>query len=81
MLNGFDGRFALRLRPHRGPARIEEASDDPDSLRLKGRAMIAEGRCQSVDLLSWNVELNDWIRMETLAPGSSGALWPERRLG
>jgi hypothetical protein len=70
-LGGYDGRFALRCWPHAttGGPPIDELSDDPEVLRVRGRALAAERAFGRLELAWWNFELNDWVRMETFEPG------------
>ncbi len=64
-LQGYDGRFGLRCWPADAEAAPEEiASDDEAGLRARAANMVRQGPFGRVELLAWNFELNDWIRME-----------------
>jgi hypothetical protein len=65
-LGGYDGRFGLRCWPGavgKGAPSVV-ASDDLAALRAKAESLVGAGACGRVELLAWNFELNDWVRME-----------------
>lgn len=69
-LGGYDGRFGLKCRRGPGgdgPTHLE-CSDDVASLRARAERLITAGDYGCIELLSWNFELNDWVRLETLEP-------------
>ena len=64
-LQGYNGRFGLRCWPADAlGGRVETASDDGAGLRARAAELVRQGTFRRVELLAWNFELNDWIRME-----------------
>jgi hypothetical protein len=70
-LKGYDAAYALRgWRDAGKPAAPEEiTAHDPEALRAKVDAFMAEGRHAYVELAAWNFELNDWVRVEAFDAG------------
>ena len=50
-----------RMAPH------ETSSAEAPPLRAKALSLIRAGAYRRIELAVWNIELNDWVRMETLA--------------
>ena len=70
-LDGYDGRFVLRCWPKApgADAPVDEIGGDLDDLKARAAPRIASGAFSRVDLLAWNFELNDWVRVDAyLAP-------------
>ena len=63
-----DGQFRMRCWPDatRGTAPREVSSDDLPSLRASAVSLLSEGDHGYIELAAWNIELNDWVRMEKL---------------
>lgn len=70
-LTNSDGWFALRARtdPRSAEAAFETAGDDRAALEARARDLLAEGAYGRIDLLIWNLELNDWVRIERFERG------------
>ncbi len=68
-LKGYDGRFGLKCWPDATltGAPHEVRSDDEAALRAQAATLVDAGRFGVVELVAWNFELNDWVRMETFA--------------
>jgi hypothetical protein len=43
------------------------SSDALPALRSRAVSLLSEGVFRHIELAAWNIELNDWVRMETLA--------------
>jgi hypothetical protein len=56
----------MRAWPGRETAPVEVSSCDLATLRATAVKLLGEGACGRIDLAAWNIELNDWVRMETL---------------
>jgi hypothetical protein len=67
-LSGYDGRFGLRCWPGAGGGGdpIVVASDDLASLKAEAERLLGAAACERVEMLAWNFELNDWVRMEAI---------------
>ena len=65
-LKGYDAAFALRGWRDAGKpaAPLEVTGHDPEVLRAKVDAFMADGGYGYVELAAWSFELNDWVRME-----------------
>ena len=66
-----DHPFGLRCwgsTADQAPA-IEATSRDRAALGARARQLIDSGAYARIDLLAWNIELNDWVRMERLEAG------------
>ena len=66
-ITGDDGRFALRCwgdRRRAGPSH-EVASDDEQALKTMAAHLVRTGAYGYVEFLAWNMELNDWVRIES----------------
>ena len=69
---GRDGHFRMRCWPdaRRETAPYEVFSGELSALRAAAVSLLGEGAYGYIELTVWNVELNDWVRMEMLArPG------------
>ena len=66
---GYEGQFRMRCWPDAGreAAAHETSSAELPSLRAKALGLLRSGAYGHIELAVWNIELNDWIRMETLA--------------
>lgn len=66
-MTGDDGtgpRFRLRgWRDARAAAVFERRSDDEDGLKALTAGLLGEGYVR-LDLETWSLELNDWVRLE-----------------
>ena len=74
MPDGYAGQFRLRCWPdaRRETAPYEVSTDGLPALRENALSLLAAGGYGYIELSVWNIELNDWVRMETLArPGIS----------
>jgi hypothetical protein len=64
-LDGYDEPFRLRCWPTAaGKASHQLSSRDPAELKSEALRLVSGGACSRVELLGWNFELNDWVRME-----------------
>ena len=65
---GSKGQFRMRCWPDakRETAPDETASDTLPALRARAVSLLREGAYRYIELAVWNIELNDWVRMETL---------------
>jgi hypothetical protein len=52
----------------RGTAPYEASSEALPALRASAVSLVSGGAYGHIELAVWNVELNDWVRMETLEP-------------
>jgi hypothetical protein len=61
-----NGRFGLRCwrGVRQGAPDHQTAGDDPAALRAQAHALLAQGAYARIELVAWNIELNDWVRME-----------------
>jgi hypothetical protein len=61
-----DGKFALRGWRDRGRGGVpyEVASNDETALRASAGAFVRAGDYGFVEILAWNTELNDWVRID-----------------
>lgn len=69
---GCDGHFRMRCWPdaRRVTPPHEVFSGELSTLRAKAVSLLCEGVHGHIELTVWNIELSDWVRMETLArPG------------
>ena len=58
------GRFRLQgWRAGVRAAEVDELSQDQAALKARALALLAEGYGR-LDLSAWNLELNDWVRLE-----------------
>lgn len=66
--DGYAGQFRMRCWPDgkRGTAAHELSSDALPALRAGAISLLGQGAYRHIELSVWNVELNDWVRMETL---------------
>jgi hypothetical protein len=66
---GYDGQFRMRCWPDaaRRTAPDEMSSAEARLLRAKAVSLLRDGAYGHIELAVWNIELNDWVRMETLA--------------
>jgi hypothetical protein len=49
-----------------GSAPLETRSDALAPLRAEAVSLLRQGSCRYIELSVWNIELNDWVRMEKL---------------
>jgi hypothetical protein len=70
-ITGDDGKFALRCWPdgRRTGAAHEIASHDGPALRAQAADLARTGAYGYVEILAWNVELNDWVRVDEAVGG------------
>jgi len=61
-----DGKFALRgwRDRRRSGTAFEIASHDDRALRARATDLVRAGDHGYVEILAWNVELNDWVRID-----------------
>ncbi len=66
---GCEGQFRMRcwLDAGRQTAAHETSSAELPPLRAKALSFLRAGAYGHIELAVWNIELNDWVRMETLA--------------
>jgi len=69
---GYEGQFRMRCWPdaRREAAPDEAASEALPPLRARAVRLLGEGTYRCIELAVWNIELNDWVRMETLEPAA-----------
>ena len=68
-MGGDTDRGRFRLQGWRdGTAGVDELSQDLATLKARALALLGEGYGR-LDLSAWNLELNDWVRMERYEPG------------
>ena len=66
--DGTGPKFRLRgWRTTRATA-FERLSDEPAALRALTAGLLGEGYVR-LDLEAWNLELNDWVRLERFEAG------------
>ena len=65
---GCDGQFRMRCWPDatREMAPYEAASGAVSALRARAVSLLGEGAYRHIELSAWNIELNDWVRLERL---------------
>ena len=56
----------MRAWPACDRAPHEASSGELATLRAMAVRLLGEGSYRRVELAAWNLELNDWVRMETL---------------
>jgi hypothetical protein len=66
---GYEGRFRMRCWPDaaRETAACEMSSAELPPLRAKALCLLRDGAYGRIELAVWNIELSDWVRMETLS--------------
>ena len=63
------GRFRLQgWRVGATAADVDELSQDQAALKARALALLGEGY-RRLDLSAWNLELNDWVRLERFEAG------------
>jgi hypothetical protein len=69
-LTDSDGRFALRCWSdrRRTGAAYEVASDDHPGLKARAAELVRTRAYGYVEILAWNLELNDWVRIDSAGP-------------
>ena len=69
---GLDGHFRMRCWPdaRRDTAPHEVLSGELSALRATAVSLLRAGAHGYIELTVWNIELNDWVRMETLEPAA-----------
>jgi hypothetical protein len=65
--DGTGPKFRLRAWRRLGEAAEIRMHDDRASLRARGDQLVSQGFARA-DLEAWNLELNDWVRLERLPP-------------
>jgi hypothetical protein len=63
-----EGRFRLRGWRDGRAAALERVSDDLAGLKAYAAGLLADGY-HRLDLEAWNLELNDWVRLERFETG------------
>ena len=64
-LDGYDAPFRLKCWPLAvGEASHDASGVDAAALRARAIDLVGAGACGRIELLGWNFELNDWVRME-----------------
>jgi hypothetical protein len=66
---GCDGQFRMRCWADaaRATAPYEVSFGEAPALRAMAVSLLREGAYGCIELAVWNIELNDWVRMETLS--------------
>jgi len=67
---GCEGQFRMRAWPRRETTPFEVSSGELATLRATAVRLLGEGEYGRIELAAWNLELNDWVRMETLEAGA-----------
>ncbi|HLZ83369.1 MAG TPA: hypothetical protein VKQ54_07350 [Caulobacteraceae bacterium] len=66
--DGYAGQFRMRCWPDatRGTRPYEVSSGELSALRAAAVSFLGQGVYGLVELSAWNIELNDWVRLERL---------------